>query len=886
MTNMKTTKRALVSSALALFLCFAMLLGTTYAWFTDEVSSEGNIIQTGTLDVIMEYADGTVAPDAATWNDAAKGKIFNYDNWEPGYVDAKHIKITNVGSLALNYYLRVTADSEVSKLADVIDVYYFANATALERANVEDGVLLGTLADIMGTAKNISNKVKGTLVPAGKETTDLNSSVTLTLALKMQEDAGNEYQNLSIGVDGFAVELIATQATFEEDAFDDQYDAVVPDPAVPAALVRPIGKDKVLYSVNNSAVKVLDKDLLISKTKDFAGMPVLENINLDAAYMFQPTGEADISEYKFWHADYVVKADKDVNLATMALAGYYEMFGGWVAITEYPDATVENGTVVPANEEIRLLEAALGASVNYNEICEFGNDGMGFLCGLVDLTGANAGTTITVELRIYETTKAWDATSGTANEETGNYITVGEFEHTFGGNYVTLEDNTVLFYADDGEVVLYDTQNVTATTYTVPADVTVLGNYSFSYNTTIEEVTLSESVTSLGRAFDSNTSIKKVTLNEGLKQIDSRAFRATAALEEVEFSSTVKTIADNAFQKSAIKSIVIPATVETVGEAAFGASKIETVTFEGNTSIQGYAFRGCPDLGTVYLNGDDTTFVKSTLNGRDSTWFCNSESNNPNTSNITFYVQNSTVASRVKTAMGAEANNTPIYINGKKVDVENVNDATKLQDALANAGAGDIICLTNDVTVSGALSNSYGSTALNMFGGVFDGNGHTIDATNCGGTWDSAINITGGTIKNVVVNSGFRGIFVNHNNDTAGKVYLENVVIDGPTYTISCDQGTNNGLEAVNSTFNGWTSYAATIGDVKFTDCYFGEGAGYAFCRPYAPTVFVNCEFEAGYQIDPRAAVIFENCTLNGVLITAENVGELVTSNVNNATVK
>lgn len=434
MTNLKSTKRALVSSVMALFLCFAMLLGTTYAWFTDEVSSDNNIIKTGTLDVIMEYADGTVDPDAATWNDAAKGKIFNYDNWEPGYVDAKHIKITNVGSLALNYYLRVTADSEVSELADVIDVYYFADATALERANVEDGELLGTLADIMGTTKNISNTVKGTLVPAGQEDAaqNLNSVKTLTLALKMQEDAGNEYQNLSIGVDGFAVELIATQATFEEDAFDNQYDANVPDPAVPAALVRPIGKDKVLYSVNNPAVKVLDKDLLISKTKSFAGMPVLENINLDAAYMFQPTGEADISEYKFWHADYVVKADKDVNLATMALAGYYELFGGWVALTEYSATDADYATVIDANEEIRLLDAALnGVSVNYEEICEFGNDGMGFLCGLVDLTGANAGTTITVELRIYETTKDWDATSGTANEETGKYITVGTFTYTF-----------------------------------------------------------------------------------------------------------------------------------------------------------------------------------------------------------------------------------------------------------------------------------------------------------------------------------------------------------------------------------------------------------------------------------------------------------------------
>lgn len=133
---------------------------------------------------------------------------------------------------------------------------------------------------------------------------------------------------------------------------------------------------------------------------------------------------------------------------------------------------------------------------------------------------------------------------------------------------------------------------------------------------------------------------------------------------------------------------------------------------------------------------------------------------------------------------------------------------------------------------------------------------------------------------------GFRGIFVNHNSDHSEKVILENVTRDGPVYTISCDQGTNKGLEATNSTFNGWTSYAATIGNVKFTKCSFGEGSGYAFCRPYAPTEFVGCDFAAGYELDACGKVTFENCTIGGVALTAENLATLVTSNIANATVK
>ena len=60
--------------------------------------------------------------------------------------------------------------------------------------------------------------------------------------------------------------------------------------------------------------------------------------------------------------------------------------------------------------------------------------------------------------------------------------------------------------------------------------------------------------------------------------------------------------------------------------------------------------------------GDDVTFIASTLNGRNSTWFCNGESNNPNTSDIDFHVKNDVVKDRVRAAMGAEADNTDIYI--------------------------------------------------------------------------------------------------------------------------------------------------------------------------------------------------------------------------------
>ena len=209
--------------------------------------------------------------------------------------------------------------------------------------------------------------------------------------------------------------------------------------------------------------------------------------------------------------------------------------------------------------------------------------------------------------------------------------------------------------------------------------------------------------------------------------------------------------------------------------------------------------------------------------------------------------------------------------------------ATNAQALQKATNGGQNVLFVSDILVAkaDAASNAYGATGINHHGGVIDGNGKTFGAA-VGGTWDSAISTTGGTIQNLTVNKGFRGIFVNHNSNHSEKVVLNNVTINGPTYTISCDQATNQGLEANNCTINGWTSYAATIGEVVFNNCSFGKGAGYKFCRPYAATTFKGCNFCEGFEIDARAAVSFENCRINGVQVTSENIATLVTGNVQN----
>ena len=103
-------------------------------------------------------------------------------------------------------------------------------------------------------------------------------------------------------------------------------------------------------------------------------------------------------------------------------------------------------------------------------------------------------------------------------------------------------------------------------------------------------------------------------------------------------------------------------------------------------------------------------------------------------------------------------------------------------------------------------SSDLGKTGVLVYNGqTIDGNGYKLDVKGAGGTWDSGICTSGGLIKNIWVTGSFRGIFVKGATHTE-KIVLDNVRVEGTTYTISIDQASNQGLEATNSIFRGWTS--------------------------------------------------------------------------------
>ena len=205
MTSSKSTKRALITSALAILMCVAMLIGTTFAWFTDIASTGVNKIVSGNLkvDIIGADSDSHIEKlnftKAATTDAEAGAEIL----WEPGcrYL-TEGFRIANKGNLALKWKAQVNTGTTAANegnfdLLDVIDFYLVTKAA--------DGTETETALD------EFTGNLKKT------ETSDV-----YYIKGVMQTTAGNDYQGLTL--DGISITVVATQDTVESDSFNNQYD--------------------------------------------------------------------------------------------------------------------------------------------------------------------------------------------------------------------------------------------------------------------------------------------------------------------------------------------------------------------------------------------------------------------------------------------------------------------------------------------------------------------------------------------------------------------------------------------------------------------------------------------------------------------------------------
>ena len=198
MENSKSTKRALLTSVLALLMCVTMLVGATFAWFTDTASTGVNKIQAGNLDVEIQDSTGHKI-DTLNWVNKEGEAIANQESilWEPGCTYLlTPFKIVNTGNLALKYKIVITGLDGDSPLLDVIKFTY--KVGGVESLLNEEGHL---------TAKGTAGA-----------STDM-----ITVSAHMDEAAGNDYMGKTL--EGVKFTVYATQDTVENDSFDNTYDA-------------------------------------------------------------------------------------------------------------------------------------------------------------------------------------------------------------------------------------------------------------------------------------------------------------------------------------------------------------------------------------------------------------------------------------------------------------------------------------------------------------------------------------------------------------------------------------------------------------------------------------------------------------------------------------
>ena len=200
-----SSKRALLLSVLSMVICVSMLIGSTFAWFTDSATANVNTIKSGDLDVEIVKADGSELTGALKWV-AKDGREQDKILWEPGCeYNLESFRIQNNGDLALKYKVVISGLTGNAKLLEAIDFTVSVDGDALVAKDGESTV--STVADL--------NNFEGTL-KAG----DVTGKITITGTMKTT--AGNDYRGLSL--EGISITVYATQLAHEFDSNRNTYD--------------------------------------------------------------------------------------------------------------------------------------------------------------------------------------------------------------------------------------------------------------------------------------------------------------------------------------------------------------------------------------------------------------------------------------------------------------------------------------------------------------------------------------------------------------------------------------------------------------------------------------------------------------------------------------
>ena len=362
MTSSKSTKRALITSALAILMCVAMLIGTTFAWFTDSVTNTGNKIQAGTLDIKVEYT-----LDGEEWAELDEASdLFGDGLFEPGYTRVVAFRISNKGNLALKYNMSMNLISETKGVNKAGEEFALSDYLKVKTSPIQEANDIGDIMVAIAFDRDASKAIgwnpetdfKNTKVMTSDQVLTAGQQVYFIMQVYMPETVGNEANAISKdktpSID-FGISFVATQATVEKDGFgSNQYDKDATYPVV-------VSRNELNTSLTLDALK--DENGKVSPVEVTLGDTSAEDINYsqnNSGYtgkgvMLGSTNlnkyaatPAAAGEYKFTFKDGTINSAAD----------------GYGSIDNYKDTSVY--MLVPGNSDVVFENMTFNGVVSFD----------------------------------------------------------------------------------------------------------------------------------------------------------------------------------------------------------------------------------------------------------------------------------------------------------------------------------------------------------------------------------------------------------------------------------------------------------------------------------------------------------------------------------------
>lgn len=609
------TKRALLTSVLALVLSLAMLAGSTFAWFTDTASTGVNRIVSGNLDVGLEYWGGA----ESGWLTAENSEDLFDKNalWEPGYTQIVYLKVENNGNLALTYAMQITpvhetvgvnVDGEEFKLSDYIKFGWTAFTVdgdgapvALDREAAQTGVGGGAQ---LGT----------TLHRQAAKPMKASAEELVALVAWMPENVGNEanYSTVQPTIE-LSLKVLATQAAVESDSFDSSYDG---DAATDEELNSKPEYDY-SYTEEEGVTLITDENGKVVKaivsgvngrvqTGLFSNLK--QSVDEEGNPLFDRNGSPIMEPDEKWAAlTEVVIKDGVTEIGN-------QTFQGCTGLT--------NVTIPDSVQKIGAWAFYLCGGLKNVDIpanVEIGNSSFR-QSGLEQVT-VSGGSVGQYAFHRNVSLKKIDINCETIGDEA--------FSGCDSLTDITLGSSVKIL----GDKVFYTCKNLE--NVEIPSTVTDIGEKTFYSCPKLKEAIIRAGTVKAGTFYNCRTLTTLIisdnatldgsftarnayasgtleTVKIGKGEIGTSAFNGCPNLATVELGDGVISIGKNAFLRcTALTSITIGDHVTSIGDGAFnGCTALETANI-GSGAIGESAFNGCTSLANVTLGNGVTSIGKN-----------------------------------------------------------------------------------------------------------------------------------------------------------------------------------------------------------------------------------------------------------------------------------